>query len=462
MRVDAESVGPRVAAASEGAESWASSARTRTRMQAVSRRDTRPELEVRRRLHAVGLRYRVDWPLPTNSRRRADIAFPRRRLVVFIDGCFWHRCPLHFSVPATNSGYWDRKTQANRQRDLETRAALRDAGWRVLAYWEHESPETVAVDIVDTLRVPLPDARVVNARRSQGAGLSRVVEMFGHHYSERGVPWSEVVTAQECPYTGRRCYKTRKSDPATAIGTCTVAVGADRSPLMICPNRLLERGRIFTDCLPLMPRHDPGNDVAVVAEVGIPGGSIDYVLVSLKAGVIVDFVGVELQTLDTTGTVWPERQRLVTSLGIAPTDDAGASTKTFGVNWKMTAKTILVQVHHKVITFEHLGKKLVLVVQDDLMSYIKREFKTDHLASPAELGHAMQFHPYSMMASPNGGLTLAPEATLSTDSDGVATCLGLQAEPRVSLSAIESLLSSKLSRAPRLDGGSDFVWPPGD
>ena len=75
----------------------------------------------------------------------------------------------------------------------------------------------------------------------------------------------------------------------------------------------------------------------------------------------------ELQTLDTTGTVWPERQRLLGELAVPREDNAEASSKSFGMNWKMTAKTILVQMHHKSQTFEHLNKKLVLVVQDVLL-----------------------------------------------------------------------------------------------
>ena len=80
-------------------ESWASSPAVRRVMQGNKRRDTAPELAVRRALHARGLRYRVDWPLPFDRRRKADIAFTKARIVVFIDGCYWHGCPLHYSEP---------------------------------------------------------------------------------------------------------------------------------------------------------------------------------------------------------------------------------------------------------------------------------------------------------------------------------------------------------------------------
>lgn len=116
-------------------------------MRATRRRDTRPEIEVRRLLHAAGLRYRVDWPLPTNPRRRADIAFPKHKIIVFIDGCFWHRCPQHYVPPKANSAHWDTKTQANAARDGDTDRRLRDEGWLVLRFWEHEDPASAACTV---------------------------------------------------------------------------------------------------------------------------------------------------------------------------------------------------------------------------------------------------------------------------------------------------------------------------
>ncbi|PPF46544.1 MULTISPECIES: very short patch repair endonuclease [unclassified Rathayibacter] len=111
------------------------------------RRDTRPELEVRRRLHARGLRYRVDHaPLP-GLRRRADVVFTARRIAVFIDGCFWHSCPEHATQPKRNDGYWTAKLQANTARDRDTDERLTGAGWQVLRYWEHQDPDEVAADV---------------------------------------------------------------------------------------------------------------------------------------------------------------------------------------------------------------------------------------------------------------------------------------------------------------------------
>jgi len=109
--------------------------------------------------------------------------------------------------------------------------------------------------------------------------------------------------------------KTRKSQPSLSIGTCTVSVGIDDQAVVICPQRLLERRQVFTDCLHLLQLHEPGNELHVVPEISVPGGSVDYFLVSARSGRVRDFAGIELQTLDTTGTVWPARQRFLFDKG---------------------------------------------------------------------------------------------------------------------------------------------------
>jgi DNA mismatch endonuclease (patch repair protein) len=115
------------------------------------RRDTKPELAVRRLLHARGLRYRVDYPLPFDRRRRADIVFTRRKVVVFIDGCFWHSCPDHGTRPASNVEYWEPKLRRNHERDLETTERLSHDGWAVLRFWEHEDPLAIAAIVESTV-----------------------------------------------------------------------------------------------------------------------------------------------------------------------------------------------------------------------------------------------------------------------------------------------------------------------
>ena len=124
-------------------ESWASSHVARQTMLANRRRDTRPEISVRRLLHSRGLRYRVDVA-PAGSRNRADIVFTRCRIAVFIDGCFWHRCPVHGTMPKSNAEYWKAKLDGNAKRDSRVTTELTSSGWTVLRFWEHEHPVSVA------------------------------------------------------------------------------------------------------------------------------------------------------------------------------------------------------------------------------------------------------------------------------------------------------------------------------
>lgn len=275
--------------------------------------------------------------------------------------------------------------------------------------------------------------------------MSKVIEIFGKSIFRTEDDWPGIINNQKCIYLDKKCYKIRKSDPSTAIGSCTVLYGKSPAPVVICPTRLLERRQIFIDCLHLLTTHEPGNELHIISEVTIPGGSVDFFLVSVNEGKVRDFVGIELQTLDTTGTVWPERQRLLKSLNVPRNDDAETSTKPFGMNWKMTAKTILVQMHHKIQTFEHLNKKLVLVIQDRLLNYMKTEFNFAHLNSPARVGDAMHLHAYKLNLQEDRSYRLGLDARLSTDTEGIGACLGLQAEARVELELIIRTLESKIS-----------------
>jgi hypothetical protein len=277
--------------------------------------------------------------------------------------------------------------------------------------------------------------------------MNKVVELFTHFAGEPRQNWVNIIKQQQCPLLGKRCYKVRKSDTDTSIGTCTVLYGRNSEPVIICPTRLIERRQIFVDCLHLLTTHEPGNELHIVSEISIPGGSVDYFLVSARNKRARDFVGIELQALDTTGTVWPERQRLLKELGVPRRDNAEKSDKSYGMNWKMTAKTILIQVHHKIQTFEHVNKKLVLVTQDKLLAYMTKEFNFGHLSNPATIGDSMHFHSYRMAAQPNHSYQLTLQSRLSTEAKGIALCLGLQAEARVEPEEIIKALEAKISPA---------------
>lgn len=131
-------------ATSDGTRPPATDAATERRMKATRQRDTAAEIALRRELHRRGYRYRVDVAPIQGVRRRADVVFTRHRVAVYVDGCFWHRCPEHATDPKSNASWWAEKLQANVRRDRDTDEQLRRAGWTVVRIWEHESPGTGA------------------------------------------------------------------------------------------------------------------------------------------------------------------------------------------------------------------------------------------------------------------------------------------------------------------------------
>jgi DNA mismatch endonuclease (patch repair protein) len=147
--------GPKTSQASEvrpggpGPKYVAPSAARSQNMAAVKRSNTAPEIQLRRALHAAGFRYRTDYPIRLGGRLiRPDIAFTRSRVAVFIDGCFWHSCPLHGQIPATNTEFWATKLEANAERDRRQNQLLTDAGWLVVRLWEHDSVDVGATAVM--------------------------------------------------------------------------------------------------------------------------------------------------------------------------------------------------------------------------------------------------------------------------------------------------------------------------
>jgi DNA mismatch endonuclease, patch repair protein len=143
----------------------ASSEVVRRRMQGTLRRDTPCELALRSALHRLGLRFSVDrCPLPT-IRRRADVLFRSAQVAVFVDGCFWHGCPIHGTWPKTNADWWHAKIEANRCRDAGTNAHLKAEGWAVVRAWAHDDPTAVARRIARLVR----RRRVPRGRQAVGS-----------------------------------------------------------------------------------------------------------------------------------------------------------------------------------------------------------------------------------------------------------------------------------------------------
>lgn len=132
------------------------------RMARVPQKGTKAELVLRRKLHSPGLRYRLHLTLLAKPRRVADIVFPRARIVVFVDGCFWHGCPEHVTWPKSNADFWRAKIEANRLRDMDTSQRLASQGWKIVRVWEHENPDDAANRI----------AELVAANRNNGSHLN--------------------------------------------------------------------------------------------------------------------------------------------------------------------------------------------------------------------------------------------------------------------------------------------------
>ena len=275
--------------------------------------------------------------------------------------------------------------------------------------------------------------------------MSRVRELFSFSIERKDLEWDKIINNQQCPYSNKRCFKVRKSQANISIGTCTVRYGQDNKDIIICPLRLTERKQIFADCLHLLTSHQPGNELHLIPEVSIPGGSVDYILVSTDSNrKVKDFVGIELQTMDTTGTVWPERELALQRLGLRK--NVPAPIRPFGMNWKMTAKTILVQLHHKIDTFENLNKHLVLVIQDHLLNYIKNEFAFDHVNTQPLIGDSMHIHSYKLQKNKTD-YKLVLESRYSTDSNGISKHLGLNANANLGFEEHARILEAQISDA---------------
>lgn len=117
---------------------------TRKRMSKVRQKGTAPELALRKELFRLGLRYRIDRTVLERPRRVADIVFPKQKIAVFVDGCFWHGCPIHATWPKNNADFWQNKIEMNMSRDADTNSRLEQLGWTVIRIWAHESATEAA------------------------------------------------------------------------------------------------------------------------------------------------------------------------------------------------------------------------------------------------------------------------------------------------------------------------------
>ena len=231
--------------------------------------------------------------------------------------------------------------------------------------------------------------------------------------------------------------KVRKSNPAQSIGACIL--GYRNSSLIICPNRLLQHDRIFLDAVQLVRRE---LEFYVIPEVAMPGGTIDYFLVAMSGVSISDYVGIETQSLDTTasGAIWSARNDLARG-------QYGEGYK-YGINWKMSAKTILVQMHHKAAAFEDLGRKLVLVIQREFFDYVTQVFRTRHLHDTTDVD-SIHFHIYDCIRL-NDQFNISLVSRKSTNVSGIEEMLKLRESTTISEAEVFDKIRAKLPTARRL------------
>jgi DNA mismatch endonuclease (patch repair protein) len=168
-------------------------------MQGNRRADTKPELALRSALHALGYRYRKDFRIDLPQRRvRPDIAFTRRKVAVFVDGCFWHACPEHGSQPKNNEWYWSPKLRKNVERDRAADDALTQAGWTVVRLWEHVPIDAAVTAVVKVVGTPA-SSPVAGGSGGRPPGADTVDTMNSH----AGLP------AIDAPGPGRRTARGR-------------------------------------------------------------------------------------------------------------------------------------------------------------------------------------------------------------------------------------------------------------
>jgi DNA mismatch endonuclease (patch repair protein) len=179
-------------------------------MSASRRRDTTPEILLRRELHRRGRRFRVVTRVPGNNRRTIDIAFTRQKLAVFVDGCFWHGCPTHGNRPAANREWWARKIEANQARDGDTDRLLESAGWTVLRVWEHTDAGQAA-DLVEAALDRL--GQLVGRPRPEPASICRERGQLSTRADDLGAPPAVAVEAHADPAAEVR------GDPRTVMDT---------------------------------------------------------------------------------------------------------------------------------------------------------------------------------------------------------------------------------------------------
>ena len=187
----------------------ASNPNTAAIMRATKGADTAPEMALRRALHRRGLRFfKSRRPEPT-LRSVADLVFPRARVCVFVDGCFWHGCPIHFRTPKRNGAWWTAKIDGNRARDDRHTLALTDHGWHVIRLWEHELKGDALVRAVATVTETVTSPQSRPRKPPVDVAPTSVAHSTGALACATSAPRLEVRTVTPAPSNGTSGSPTR-------------------------------------------------------------------------------------------------------------------------------------------------------------------------------------------------------------------------------------------------------------
>lgn len=273
--------------------------------------------------------------------------------------------------------------------------------------------------------------------------MNDVNELFGLYTNGSTFPdLNDALANQKCPYmNGAKCYKTRKSSPNIAIGTCSLYFNKIDQPILICPLPLIQNGVIFKDCLQFISDSIAGSDLYLVPEINTPVGRIDYILAAVRNGVPIDFVAIELQTLDTTGSIWNSRQVMLIKHGY-DVEDGSALTSRATINWRMTAKTILAQLLQKSQLFASMDRNLVLVCQTPLFNYMQKNYNFDGVKE-ADKRDVLHFHMYDYVSLPHG-MQLKLASMRSASLDAVESMMGKSIDNNQALKETNATIASRL------------------
>ena len=276
--------------------------------------------------------------------------------------------------------------------------------------------------------------------------MAKIEELFGINISSVNSKFlSNALTNESCPNDGgKKCVKVRKSRPDISIGTCCVRFDGFDQPIVICPKVFTGRSSIFDDCKVFLNSNSNTVEVVIVPEVSVGSGRVDYCLVALDSyHQILDYVGIEIQSLDTNGSLWDVRQNTLSSLGVfVESSDFPSSTPS--VNWRMSAKTILIQIIQKSEIFFRLRKKLVLACQRPLFEFMRSHYNLENLRNDAN--DTLHFNVYDYHSSEDGS-SLTCVQKYSADIDSIRAFLLLNKDGVDFNKAIRKSINQRLDAA---------------